>query len=270
MKWMTVLSRDLVLQILFQRVAERHEGAIFLADEVDRWPVGIVTALEAARLIEQGQQAEGLVCTGCSERCYREAHIVEDAGQQTAMSTCELFPNQGPFQYPISRLDRWISTRQKIAQFVAKQAGWKLPQSQGEDIRFRFGTQRFGDKRRAIMLEFEETATLHVGGMQIELSELVEWQSDSPRLDWDALATLARAAPDLQSGGKRELPSSSVQAENKLLTTIRNNRWQRRADQLRKQHPSWNKDRIAQEIGRAPENKKVEWTTIDRVIRLKK
>lgn len=267
---MTLLSRDRVLQILFQRVAEWPERAIFLAEEVARWPAGMSNTLHAARLIEQGQQAEGLVCAGCPERCYREADIIEEAGEQTAISTCELFPNQGPFRHPISRLTRLIATRQKIAQFISKQAGWKLPQSEGADMRFRFGMQRIGKSRRAVMLEFEKTAQLQVGGTRIELSELIEWRSDAPILDRHALETLALVALDFQSGGKREQPSSTVQAENKQLTAIRNNRWQRQADELHEQNPKWNKDRIAQEIAKASENKKVEWTTIDRVIRIKK
>ena len=264
------LSRDRVIQILFQRVAQRHDGAAFLAEEVARWPTGIAAALETARLIEQGQPAEGLICTGCSERCYRQADPVEEAGQQFAISTCELFAGRGPFRHPISRLGRWIATRGMVARFVVGQMGWKLPPAEGADARFRFPTQRFGNARRAVMLEFSDTARLHIGGLPIELSELIGWRGNSPQLVREALEAFAHAAPDLQSGGKREQPSSVVQGENKALTAIRNDRWQREAERLHAQHPKWSQNRVAQEIRKAPEFADVSPTTIERVLRLPK
>ena len=264
------LSRHRVLQILLQRVAERHDGAVFLADEVARWPIGIATALETVRLIEQGQPAEGLICAGCSERCYRQAGIVEEAGQRFAISTCELFAGRGPFRHPISRLGRWIATRGMVARFAAGQMGWKLPPAEGADARFRFGTQRFGDARRAVMLEFADTTQLHIGGLDVDLIELIGWRGESPFLDRDALEVLAHAAPDLQSGGKREQPSSAVQTENKALRTIRNKRWQREAERLHAKHPKWSQNRVAQEIAKAPEFANISPTTIERVIRLPK
>ena len=264
------LPRYRVLQILFQRVAERHDGAVFLADEIARWPAGIGTALKGARLIEQGQPAEGLICTGCPERCYRQADIIEEAGTCFAMSTCELFASRGPFRNPISCLGRWIATRSMVARFAAGEMGWKLPPSEGVDTRFRFGTQRFGDARRAVMLEFAGTTQLHIGGLHVELSEVSGWRGESPFLDRDALEALAHAAPDLQSGGKREQPSSAVQTENKTLTTIRNNRWQRKAERLHAKHPKWSQCRVAQEIGRTPEFANISPATIERVIRLPK
>lgn len=264
------LSRERVLQILFQRVAQRHDGAVFLEEEVARWPASITTALEAARLIKQGQPAEGLVCTGCSERCYRQADIVAQAAQRFAISTCELFAGLGPFRHPISRLGRWISTRSMVARFAAGQMGWQLPPAEGADARFRFGTQRFGSARRVVMLEFADTAQLRVGGLTVELSELVGWRGEMLLLDQYALKALADSAPDLRSAGKREQPSSVVQKENKALTEIRNNRWQREAELLHALHPKWSQNRVAKEIAKASDRADISPTTIERVIRLPK
>ena len=264
------LSWTDVLQSVFQRVAEEHgDGAraVYLADEIERWPPGMLEGLCTARLIERGQPATSLVCRECDEGCRRTAEIVEQVGQPLAMTTCHLILGFGPFLHPITRLDRWISTRKLVAKFVATQLGRTLPKSDGADVRFRFDLMRFGSHRRLVSLEFDGVAQLYVGGRRADLIELIVWRGRSLSLNQDVLEILASEAPDLQSGGKREQPSAIVQRDKKLGTEIQYRKLQRAADKLFAENPKRTKEQVARALAKDEEFRDMSSARIERVIR---
>lgn len=265
--------RDDVLRGLFRRVSEHGEAdgcAAIFVDETATWEHGAREGLEAAHLIAETQPAQTLTCIGCDERCQRPAEIVDRYAVRQVMSTCHLYQGFGPFFHSIEHLKRWTITRQMVAGFVARGLGCRLPSPEGKAVRFPFGTLSFGRVRRAVSLEFRETACLLIGGCTIELWEIVDWQGAMPLLDTQSLQVFAREAPDLQSGGKRVLPSATVQQDRKRQTEIRDNKLQRTADRLCREHPKWNKQRIAQELANSPEFESMSPTRIERIIRISK
>jgi len=263
-------SRFSILQALFQRVTEEHGyGAktVYLADEIERWPPGVLEGLSAACLMGRGQPATSLICRECEEGCRRTADVVEEAGQQFAMTTCHLIAGFGPFLHPMARLDRWISTRKIVARFVAAQLGRVLPEGEGADVRFRFGVMRFGSQRRLVSLEFGDVAQLYVGVHRADLIQLIGWRGRSLCLNQAALEVLASEAPDLQSGGKREQPSSIVQQDKKLGTEIRYRNLQRAADKLFAEDPQRTKGKVARALAKYEEFRDMSPLRIERVIR---
>jgi hypothetical protein len=165
-----------ILRAIFERVSEKDENsgkAVFVAEEISRWPNGAVEALIRARLLMTGEPARSLVCHECEERCDRAIEISEFAGTNVAITTCHLNRDFGPFRHSLNRLNRWISTRQMVAKFVATQLGCRFPEPEGSDVRFRFGTLRIAGERRAVSLEFDGIAQLYIGGRRIDLDHLM-------------------------------------------------------------------------------------------------
>jgi hypothetical protein len=76
----------------------------------------------------------------------------------------------------------------------------------------------------------------------------------------------AREAPDFQSGGKREQPSSTIQQDNKVQTQIRNRKIQRAAEALWRDDPNLKKKLVAVRLAKTNDFHDVSFLTIKRRI----
>ena len=77
---MSAGKRKLLAKIL-DRVAEPGEqtNAVFLFDEVLRWPPNAITGLGAAKLLKEIMPADAITCYECDERCRRPVTLIEGA-----------------------------------------------------------------------------------------------------------------------------------------------------------------------------------------------
>lgn len=157
-----------------------------------------------------------------------------------------------------------------VASFISQQLGLQIRGQDEFARKIRFGTWRYGNLRRAVSLEFRDTAEIVVGLSRIPLNELIIWSEDVLIFDKEALAVCADGSMELQRGNKRNQPSDIVRAHKKRLTEIRDQRLQKAVDSFNVRHPRWSKQRIAKEIARSGSFQNVSWQRIARVTRIRK
>ncbi len=172
-----------MLAVVFERVAEAVDRAVFAADEIARWPWGAIETLEDSSLLKRAQRASSVTCLGCERRCRRPVEAVQSrsTAETSFVSTCHLIVGMGPFEHAPTQLSRWISTRVMVADFVGGQLSLRAQGRDDKARKFRFGTWRNGGLRRALSLEFDDTVELLIGGNRIDLAELVSWGDDGLR-----------------------------------------------------------------------------------------
>jgi hypothetical protein len=268
---MTIRHRQ-TLKALLDRVAEpsNRQEKIFHFDEIALWPIGAVDQLISAGLLETTTRVEMVVCLGCEERCYRPVTLIGAAGSH-AYSTCHLFSDRGPFQHPLDRLDRWSSSRQLVAEFVASSFRLKIRDFDPRWRRIKFGVLRIeGIGLRQISLEFNGTTELLLGSMRVPLIEFIEWSDKAIRFDRAEVEIAAAAATDKQSGNKRVQSSTTIRDDHRTLTEIRNRNLQRAMEKAAGEHPKLNKHQLAKIIERSGRFEEMTASRIARVTRMPK
>ena len=115
-------------------------------------------------------------------------------------------------------------------------------------LRIRFGTWAGARLRRAIALEFKNSAILRIGDTEIDLSELVKWDGERVCIDHEELNIRASQSADQQTGGKRYQQSRLKQRHRAELTKLRNSRLQEMAEQLKRTTPAMKKTDIAKAL----------------------
>ncbi len=135
-------------------------------------------------------------------------------------------------------------------------------------VRIRFGTWTGARVRRAIALEFADSAILRIGDTAIDLTELVKWDGQRVCIDHEELNIRASHSADQQAGGKRHQQSRLKQRHLAELTKLRNSRLQEMAEQLKRATPAMKKTDIAQALIASGEFDTMDSATVARIIRV--
>ena len=88
---------------------------ILTYDEISAWPAEEVKTLENQGYITQIEDADGIVCDQCDERCYKTVETRKDlrSGNMIGTFFCEDEDNGGPVSVDLIRLQQWkINTEQ--------------------------------------------------------------------------------------------------------------------------------------------------------------
>jgi len=260
------------LATILERVAEPgdQQEAIFSFDEINRWPANTVETLLAAKLLKEFLPAEAVICRGCEEHCRRPITFIDllYGRRQTAISTCHLFRDMGPFEQPSKRLRRWAGNRELVARFVGRAGSLSIKDRDEQWRRVRFGTLQVCDLRRAFSIEFDGTAKAILGSLSLPLIDLLEWNERGIAFDPETLADCAAQSEDKQSGNRRVQPSVTVREDRKRLTDIRNRSLQRRLNELAKAHRTLSKYQLAKKIEKSSEFPGMTVGTIARVTKM--
>ena len=167
-----------------------------------------------------------------------------------------------------SELRQWHASRSRVVAFVARDM--KLSPNDQDDraVHIRFGTWAGARLRRAIALEFKNSAILRIGDAEIELSELVKWDGERVCIDHEELEIRASQSADPQTGGKRHQQSRLKQRHRAELTKLRNLRLQEMAEQLKRGTPAMKKTDIAKALIASGEFGTMDPATVARIIRV--
>ena len=266
-----IRTRLQILGMLLMRVAEAGDKeAVFLFDEVRAWPSDAVPSLMDAKLLREVRPSQSVVCRGCEKRCLRPVDVVQLNGERPPVyvSTCNEFPDMGPFEHPPSELKRWSTSRELIARFVSRAIALSIRSHDENWRRVVFQTWNFQGVKRALSIEFEKEARIKVGGSIHPLIEVLAWDQTGISVDHDGLSIVAALSDDQHSGVKRVQSSTALRDANKVLTRTRNSRLQQSMEQMAKAHPNLNKDQLAHRIARIGEWRKLSPGTIARVTRM--
>lgn len=262
-----MLQPDKILASILERIAEPGDQpeAVFLSDEVRRWPANILQALQATRLLNSTLPAEMISCFGCEERCLRPVTVLASG---LAISSCHLYAHMGPFSFGTGQLERWTSSRRLFAVFLGGALHLNIRNHDDRWRRIRFGDVQVEGLRRGFSLEFQSTAMAAVGSLRVPLSELLHINGRTVTPDWGALAMAAFNSEDLQSGNRRVQRSSTVREDSKLLTAIKYRRVQLHMEVLAREHPRLNKEQLARRLARSTDGEGMSWARIARITRI--
>jgi hypothetical protein len=271
------MNRSDLLDVLCRRVVEDapRGPAVFTADELHRWPADSLEAVSKAGLLEKVRRSDRVECRGCTMRCCRPVEQARSSEGRPPryFVTCDLRDDVSRIPVPAARLARWRSDPAKFAAFVARCLGLPLPESTDATSFVRLGTFRTPRLSRAISIEFDETVRLRVGDARIDITELITWEGGRVRIDPDELGLVAEQASETLVGGRRYQASRVKQRHKKQRTELRNQRLQDAADDLKRDHPTWNKTKIAEAIvesGEFGEYRHLQAGGIERIIRVRK
>ena len=127
-----------------------------------------------------------------------------------------------------------------------------------------------GGFSRAISLECNDEVLFKAGAASIPLIDLFEWLGPKIALDRDALAELMAASDDQVAGNKRVQSSTAVRVAGKNSIIKRDRRLQARIEELAREHPTLNKERLAGKLARTRDGEGLTAGRIARVTRMPK
>jgi len=109
-----------MLEVILKR-ADFLEGSTFSADEVAKWPPGVLDRLLAAGLVREIAHANGVVCDQCEDACWIEPESRErpDTGKRVGVYFCP-HEDVGRFEVSLDRLKCWEVHWADMAAAVAK------------------------------------------------------------------------------------------------------------------------------------------------------
>ena len=255
-----------LLRPLFRQIAIDPNGDILLGSSaVKHWPRELLAGIERARLIEPGANADALVCPGCAHGCVLTVSFASECGFIQCNQTDI---DYGLIELEPSELRQWHASRSRVVAFVARHMKLSPNDQDGRAAYIRFGTWAGARFRRAVALEFRDSAILRIGDAAIELSELVRWDGERVCIDHEELEIRASQSGDPQTGGKRYQQSRLKQRYRAELTILRNLRLQEMAEQLKRGTPAMKKTEIAEALIASEEFDTMDPVTVARIIRV--
>ena len=251
---------------LFRQITIDPIGEILLGlSAIKHWPLELLGGVERARLIEPGPTVSVQVCPGCARACVLDLRFTSEG---VFIQCNQTDVDYGLIELEPSELRQWHASRSRVVAFVARELNLSPSDRDDRAVHIRFGTWAGPRIRRAMALEFKNSAILRVGDAEIELSELVKWDGKRVCIDHEELDIRASQSGDPQRGGKRHHQSRLKQQYRADLTKLRNLRMQEMAEKLKWETPAVKKMAIAQALAVSGDFGAMTPETIARIIRV--
>jgi GAF domain-containing protein len=225
----------------------------------------LLVGVERAGIIESGPMSEVQICPGCAHACVLDVSFASEFGFIQCNQTDV---DYGLIELGRSELRQWYGSRSRLIAFVARELKLSPKDRDDRAVHIRLGTWAGARLRRAIALEFTDTAILRIGDAETDLSELMRWDGRRVCIDHEELEIRASQSTDPQTGGKRYQQSRLKQRYRAHLTKLRNLRLQEMADQLKRRTPAMKKIDIAKALIASGEFGIVGPETVARIIRV--
>jgi len=232
-------KRDEIPRLVFERVAAAHPTpAVFEADEVTGWPVGVLELLKKSALLQEIDRATTLYCDGCEWRCEKPVVVrtPPKGGAIRAFINCNEEPDLGRIPIGLERLVRYRSTATMLVEFVARAAGTKASRVSKKasvvlltKIKGRFGP------RPVLIGIVPGKLQLKVGSHEVALADFVKWSEGAVTIDWAVARRLANRKDQVGRAGGRYQSNRSVQESTKRKTARRDREIVREARRRRRE-----------------------------------
>ena len=218
-------KKDEIPCLVFERVAAAHPTpAVFEADEVTGWPVGVLERLKESALLRETDRATTLYCDGCEWGCEKRVvvRVPLKAGARHAFINCDEEPDLGRIPIRLERLVRYRSTAAMLVEFVVRTVGTEASRIHKKasiipltKIRGRFGP-------RPVFIGISPgKLQLKVGTHEVPLADFVKWSQGAVVINWAVARRLANRKDKLGRAGGRYHPNRSMQQAKKRQTAQR-------------------------------------------------
>jgi hypothetical protein len=176
------------LDALLTRIADSFDGVVYVSEEVlSGWPKGVVSTLKADGLLRQASPAGSATCDGCERRCHMPVEVLDYSGEMAAFIFCDKLDNIDRVEVPLKSLNRWQSSGQAVAEFLA--ATLKMRQPSAATTRAKsWPVGMLRDKRSAhVELDGERVLTLKMAGHVVPLADVLRLKGKALMLDKQCL-----------------------------------------------------------------------------------
>ena len=199
---------------LLARLGAAGGGAIELrGDELARWPVEAVQALQARRVLAPASPATSAVCDGCERGCSMPVQVLARQGQPPrAFIVCDKDDDIGRVPLALHRLERWRASDASLADALAAMLGsTQATRLAGETKALRLGVVAGRTTRVAVLLRWiDGGAVLEVAGHVLPLDMALTIRGAALTLDGKTLARCVDA-PAAGAGVPAESPDERRQ-----------------------------------------------------------
>ncbi len=238
------------LQELLERV-EASRGATVLVseEELSRWPVETVRALQSHKLLVRASPATTVVCPGCEEQCTMPTHIVPGGkGYSVSFVVCDKRDDINRVPISQERVRQWQCCTEAVGVFVAQSLGLR-PESQRKtgDGLWELGIVTGKKRSQMLCLRASRNLELVAGNNSIPLVELVRSEKKGYSVDWEAIRKLVDTAT---TGDRRYTPGNARREARKLETHSLHESWQKEYRALKKRRPEMSDVWYAQQIAK--------------------
>lgn len=187
-----MLGSDL-LEYIFKRLAPTGE-AMFGYDEVKEWQPEFFSVLKAEGLLRKAQPQKDIECRGCEEYCFMPVEVypaLDSSRPARAFISCDKRDDIGRIPVEMVRLEQWQITDERLAHVLTKLLDLTSQPECRPQRQWMLG--RCGAKylKKEIVLYFEDTAYLKVGGHVAALADYLQFHAGQLSLNKDELQLLA-------------------------------------------------------------------------------
>lgn len=183
-----------LIELVDRIAANQGADTYFSEAEVARWPVDLVKALKASRLLAQASPADEVECPGCEEACVMPVHVVRGTGSlpDRAIVSCDKRDDIARVDIPLTNLGRMKSSGSMLADSLAGILFADLARPIALDgQRWQLG-QFAGLKHKSpLVLSLDRMACLALAGHSVNLADVMLFGKGGLGLDLPALRKLA-------------------------------------------------------------------------------
>lgn len=142
-----------ILRRLLDRVDATGDGEV-RSDEVATWPDGVRDYFVGCGVLERSDNATGIVCTGCHERCFVTPEPRAKPGSQhpVFLHLCEMDPDIGYVEFAPDDLLQWRLSAAGVARAIAADLGAGPVEELLHGRLWDLGETRIDKKRRRVLL----------------------------------------------------------------------------------------------------------------------
>ena len=258
-----------VLRYLLDRLGHSDQHRLLLTwDDVKGWPDGLLESFIDATLLRKTSAANSVVCPGCDYACPMEVIRDTDAasGNTRTFIVCDRRDDVGYVGLEEQVLQQWQMTGRQLARFLVHELQLAHPLAPAKDRSIPLGWM--GGKRgpRMIFLSVVGTPCILIGGHEVPVHEVIEWEAGRLGIALDAMQ-LVVDQPD-EAKRERYVGSTARREARKLDTRDRHLRWRKEYLRLKRENPGWSDEAIAAAIAEAdPRPKKPKAATIRRYMK---
>lgn len=151
----------------------------------DEWPLEVINALKAAKILTPAPPAKSVVCPGCEEACVRPVHSPPGDGDEVrSFVLCDRRRDINRVALRKEALEQWQASGAAVARWLSGVLAL-VPVSPGSgDVgRWEVGLLKTGGNSAHVVLYAGSPLTLRLAGHSIALVGAVDWRRGALMID---------------------------------------------------------------------------------------
>jgi hypothetical protein len=240
---------EALLELLERVGASRDAAALVSEEELSRWPVEAVLALQAHKLLARASPAASVVCPGCEQECIMPVHTSPaGAGAAASFVVCDKRDDINRVAVSADRLRQWRCGTEAVGRFVVQSLGLRTGIQRKDAGRWELGLVTGKKRSQMVCLRANGALELVAGQNAVPLAELVRYGTKGYSVDSGAIRQLVDAAI---TGDPRYTPKNARREARKLETHDLHVRWQKEYRALRLRRPEMSDVWFSQQIAKS-------------------